>query len=289
MPASDPHAHTADRFRACPFKTVTPGGCSRFCCWQQTALSSAQLSSARISSARHALHFAPTRNCWDHHRENLLCYERIILFMSRLNIVKTRFSLLLLEQLQHERRIFLERSVCWECVSSGWFSGAVLLLLRLRTVVTPLSSWLSGSDFKVPVFGCVLENLTRLRAPSWGSVFTWFWCLRVWFQWLSDRSAQSARFQRIRHRESVEMNFGNLFFVTFSAITFASGKTLARFPVARILRCCLQGRRKEAIGESKCHFNLQHFSRCQGDAYYPCAVRWGGLRGGSLRLQYRSG
>lgn len=165
-------ACTADRFRACPFKTVTPGGCSRFCCWQQTALSSAQLSSARTSSARHALHFAPTRNCWDHHRENLLCYERIILFMSGLNIVKTRFSLLLLEQLQHERGIFLERSVCWECVSSGWFSGAVLLLLRLRTVVTPLSSWLSGSDFKVPVLGCFfffLENLTRLRAPSWGS------------------------------------------------------------------------------------------------------------------------
>lgn len=130
---------------------------------------SAQLSSARISSARHALHFAPTRNCWDHHRENLLCYERIILFMSGLNIVKTRFSLLLPEQLQHERGIFLERSVCWECVSSGWFSGAVLLLLRLRTVVTPLSSWLSGSDFKLPVFGCFLENLTRLRAPSWGS------------------------------------------------------------------------------------------------------------------------
>lgn len=131
------------------------------------------------------------------------------------------------------------------------------------------------------------DTLESFQLRLLGSLFTWFGCLRVWVQWLSERTAEAARFQRIRHRKSVEMSFGNLLFLTFSAFTFASGRTPARSLVARTRnrQCCLQGRRKLAIQESKCHFNLQRFSQCQGDACYLCAARWGGLRGGFLRLQ----
>lgn len=127
------------------------------------------------------------------------------------------------------------------------------------------------------------DALESFQLRLLGSVSTWFWCLRVWVQRLCERIAELS----IRHRKSVEMNFGNLLFVTFTAFTFASGRTPARSLVARTRnsQCCLQGRRKWAIQESKCHFNLQHFSQCQEDSYYPCAARWGGLRGGSLRLQ----
>lgn len=154
----------------------------------------------------------------------------------------------------------------------------------------PSSSWLSGSDFKSLLvflffvfFFSEFDALESFQLRLLGSVSTWFWCLRVWVQRLCERIAELS----IRHRKSVEMNFGNLLFVTFTAFTFASGRTPARSLVARTRnsQCCLQGRRKWAIQESKCHFNLQHFSQCQEDSYYPCAARRGGLRGGSLRLQ----
>lgn len=156
----------------------------------------------------------------------------------------------------------------------------------------PSSSWLSGNDFKsllVFFFKFIyFLDLTRLEASSWGSSARFLLGLDAFGFEFSDclRGPRRLPDSRRSHK-SVEMNFGNLLLVTFSAFTFASGMTPARFLVActRNRQCCLQDRRKLAIQESKCHFNLQRFSQCQGDAYYLCAARWGGLRGGSFRLQ----
>lgn len=220
--------------------------------------------------------------------------------MTWLNIVKTPF---LFPAAAAGAGNLLRKKCACEWVRA-WSAAAAPDEHHRPAAVMALWEW-QKSCFSLIFFSC-------LRNFSWGLVYL----VLVKPRWFDDCRVDSLRglwrgcqIQRIWHRESVEMNFGNILLVSFSFVAIASGKIDVNkhaLPVDLImsrllfllhvqfqLNCCVfkpvsKWAPKSDLKNQMSHMHtfaiFKHYSECEEDVHYLWVSSWGGRTRGPLRL-----